>query len=118
MSGLFDGTPLERAVTCERCEKPLSECRCPRDADGRVLTPNQQRISVRIEKRRGKPVTIASGFDASASDLPAILRSLRTALGAGGSTGTDHNGKPMVEVQGEHAQRVREALKAMGYQIK
>lgn len=118
MSGLFAGTPLERPVTCERCSKAITDCACPRDAEGRVCTPNQQRISVRIEKRRGKPITIASGFDAAASDLPAILKTLRSALGTGGTTGEDANGKPMVEVQGDHKQRVADALRAMGYQIK
>lgn len=118
MSGLFAGTPLERPVTCERCSKPLAECACPRDASGRVLLPSQQRISVRVEKRRGKPITIASGFDAAASDLTSILKQLRSKLGAGGATGEDANSKPMVEVQGDHKQRVGEILKGLGYQIK
>ena len=34
MPGLFDGTPLVRPVTCQRCGKPLADCRCPRDAAG------------------------------------------------------------------------------------
>jgi translation initiation factor 1 len=118
MSGLFAGTPLERPVTCERCAKPLAECGCPRDAAGRVCMPSQQRLSVRLEKRRGKPVTIASGFDAEASDRAGILKALRTALGTGGTIGEDANGKPMVEVQGDHRQRVSDLLRGMGYPIK
>jgi translation initiation factor 1 len=117
MSGLFAGTPLERPVTCERCERPLDVCHCPRDASGKVLLPHQQRIRVRLERRRGRPVTVASGFDESASDLPAILRALRAALGAGGAVGRDARGVPMIEVQGEHAQRVIEHLTGLGYTI-
>ena len=78
MSGLFDGTPLERPVTCEACEKPLDQCACPRDASGQVLLPKDQPARVGLEKRRkGKTVTVIAGLDPTASDFDTILRKLK-----------------------------------------
>ena len=114
MPGLFAGTSLERPVTCERCEQPLDQCRCPRDAAGGVLLPGQQMISVRIEKRgKGKVMTVASGFDASASDLPAILKQLKSSCGAGGLV---EDGA--ICVQGDQREKVIATLRGMGYNVR
>lgn len=114
MSGLFDGTPLERPLTCERCGRPLSECCCPRDAGGRVLPPSEQQARVRRERRSGgKTVTIVSGLDSAASDLPQLLKKLRTACAAGGTVGDG-----CVEIQGDHRDRIVELLRQMGYPAK
>jgi translation initiation factor 1 len=114
MPGLFAGTSLERPVTCERCEQPLDACRCPRNADGRILTPDQQTVTVRVEKRgKGKVMTAAAGFDSSASDLPAILKTLKAACGAGG---TIEDG--MICVQGDQREKVIASLRSMGYNVR
>jgi translation initiation factor 1 len=113
MAGLFDGTPLERPVTCEVCERPLFECRCPRDADGKVLLPRQQTARIRLEKRRkGKSVTTISGLDPAASDLPAILRDLKRRCSTGG---TICDG--VLELQGDQQQTAADALNEMGYKV-
>ena len=36
MPGLFDGTPLQRPVTCEHCGLTHGKCTCPRNTDGKV----------------------------------------------------------------------------------
>lgn len=111
--GLFDGTSLERPVTCERCDKPLAECSCPRDASGELKLPKDQAVRVMREKRRGKWQTVATGFDASASDLPALLKQFQRTLGVGGTTTKDG-----FELQGDQRDRVVEALKMQGYAAK
>ena len=64
MSGLFDGTPLERRVTCEVCKRPVAQCACPRSESGEVLLPKNQAARVGREKRRkGKTVTVITGLD-------------------------------------------------------
>jgi translation initiation factor 1 len=113
MPGLFDGTPLERPVTCERCGKPLADCRCPRNAAGEITLPSSQPARVRREKRAGKVVTVIAGLDPAASDLPGLLKQFRTALGAGG---TIKDGA--IELQGDHREAIVERLCAMGYTAK
>ena len=114
MTGLFAGTPLERPVSCHVCEKPLDQCTCPRDADGDVRPPKDQPVRIRREKRRkGKIVTVVEGLDPSASDLGAILRKLRSACAAGG---TETGG--MLEIQGDHTERVAAILEGLGYPTK
>ncbi len=113
MSGLFAGTSLERPVTCERCGKALLACTCPRGADGKVLLPKDQAPRVRREKRRGKMVTVIAGLDAKATDLSALLKQLKSSLGAGGTIAEGE-----IEVQGDHKEKIIAVLVKMGYPAK
>ena len=113
MSGLFAGTPLERPVTCEVCEQPRDACTCPRDADGRVLLPSGQPVRVRLVKRRkGKTVTLITGLDATASDLPGILKQLKKTCSAGGTVSEEG-----VEIQGDHREKAVAVLRDRGYPV-
>jgi translation initiation factor 1 len=114
MAGLFAGTPLERPVTCETCEKPLDQCRCPRDASGRVLRPRDQQVRVQRERRSGGGwVTVVHGLDGAANDLNALLKELKSACAAGGGVSEGN-----VVIQGDHRDRVVSLLRAKGYQAK
>ncbi len=109
--GLFDGTSLERPVTCPACQKQMVDCGCPRDAEGHPCRPQDQKILVRVEKRPGgRKATVARGFDPVASDLPGILRQLKPKCGGGGTTRDD-----TIEVQGEHVDSVVALLNDLGY---
>jgi len=113
MAGLFDGTSLERPVTCEVCGQALDACTCPRDGSGRVCRPQDQPARVQREKRRGKWVTVVSGLDADATDLKGMLKRFRQACSAGGKVTADG-----VELQGDHREQILEALRAAGYPAK
>jgi translation initiation factor 1 len=113
MAGLFDGTSLERPVTCEVCGKALTVCGCPRDASGQVCRPKDQQARVRREKVRGKWTTVITGLDPAATDLKALAKEMRS-LCAAGATATDDG----VQIQGDHRDRIVEKLKAMGYPAK
>jgi translation initiation factor 1 len=114
MCGLFDGTPLQRPVTCEVCGKALADCQCPRDAAGNVLLPNQQTAIVRLEKRPGgKVVTLVEGLDARASRLDDLLKLLKTRCAAGGTVQDN-----AIQIQGDHRPAVGETLKQLGYKLK
>ena len=114
MSGLFDGTPLERSVTCEACQKPLDQCACSRNAAGDVTLPQNQPARVGREKRgKGKTVTVITGLDPIASDLGAILGQLKSACAAGGTIRRDG-----IEIQGDHRERVLVILRDLGYPAK
>ena len=121
MPGLFSGTPLERPVTCERCEKPLAECRCPREAGGGgVVLPRDQAVRVQRERRRDKVVTVVRGLRAGpddAPDLPAFLKTLKARFGSGGTLARD-GGTDTLELQGDHRDKVVEYLRSLGYPAK
>ncbi|MFG0283897.1 MAG: hypothetical protein ACF8R7_05700 [Phycisphaerales bacterium JB039] len=123
MPGLFDGTPLEQPGACDRCGKPLEgppdtdRCACPRDAAGNVALPQDQHPRIRREKRRGKWNTIIAGLDPQATDLKALLKTLRTTLGTGGGLSGD-SASPELILQGDHRDAVVATLRDMGYQAK
>ena len=111
--GLFDGTTLQRPVTCERCGKPRDQCDCPRDADGAIKLPKDQPARVLRERRRGKWATVVKGLDPAASDLNAMLASFQKRIGVGGTLRGDG-----FELQGDLRDRVVEELKSAGYPAK
>jgi translation initiation factor 1 len=117
MSGLFSGTPLERPITCERCGKTIGLCACPRDKNGRTITPADQPVRVRREKRRGKFVTVIADLQAGPTpelrDAAALLKHFKTSLATGGTVSEGE-----IELQGDHRDKVVEALKAFGYPAK
>lgn len=113
MPGLFHGTPLERPVTCERCGRPRADCTCPRDAAGTLKLPKDQPARVRLERRRGKVVTVVAGLDPAASDLGALLKTFKTRLGTGGTVA-----EGALELQGDHRALIVDELKKLGYPAK
>jgi translation initiation factor 1 len=115
MAGLFDGTSLERPVTCEACGLAMDVCRCPRDGAGRVARPKDQSPRVRRERRRGKWNTIVAGLDPDATDLKALLKHLKGTLGTGGGVDTD---AVELVIQGDHRDAVVERLRGLGYKAK
>jgi len=112
--GLFDGTPLERPVVCERCGKPDAECRCAPAVEPQVRTPpEKQQVRLAIEKRkRGKAVTVVRGLADDGEHLAEVLTRLKSSCGAGG---TVKEGE--IEIQGRQLERVREVLADLGYRV-
>jgi translation initiation factor 1 len=116
MSGLFAGTPLERPLTCERCNKPHAQCSCPRGLDGKVLDPKLQPVRIRREQRRGKFVTVIAGLaprSARTDDLPSMLTDLKKSLATGGTIADGS-----LELQGDHRDRVVAWFIKKGYPAK
>lgn len=112
--GLFDGTSLERPVICEQCGGDSKLCKCPPLVKPVADTPpEKQSLKVRLDKRkRGKLVTVISGFKCSAAQLQKTLSELQSQCGAGGSL-DDQN----IELQGDHTARVPALLVAKGYRV-
>jgi translation initiation factor 1 len=97
---------------CPACRQPLAACICARRAaapagDGIV------RVSRESKGRGGKTVTLVRGLSLDAAALAALGKRLRSACGSGG---TVKDG--VLEVQGDHAERVIELLKAEGFAVK
>ncbi|MGF1486136.1 MAG: translation initiation factor [Prochloraceae cyanobacterium] len=76
------------------------------------LPPSQQKIRVQSSKkgRKGKTVTIISGFQSKPETLSKLLKQLKGLCGAGGTV------KEMtLEIQGDHRDKIIEKLTQLGY---
>jgi translation initiation factor 1 len=97
---------------CPDCRRALASCLCkaapmPATGDGIV------RVSRETKGRGGKSVTLVRGLPLQADALAALGKRLRSACGAGG---TVKDG--VIEVQGDHADRLVPLLQAEGWTVK
>ena len=99
--------------TCPSCRQALADCRCQALAAARPLGDGAVRVSRDSKGRGGKTVTVVRGLLLAAAELEALGKQLRSACGSGG---TVKDG--VVEVQGDHRERVLQWLLAKGYKAK
>jgi translation initiation factor 1 len=98
---------------CPVCRRALALCACKArntpggSADGIV------RVSRESKGRGGKTVTLVRGLALDAAALADLGKRLRSACGAGGTVK-----EGVLEVQGDHAERVTELLRAEGFVVK
>ncbi len=110
---LFEGTPFDRPPRCEVCDEFEEACVCPPESPP-VVPPESQTVTLAVERRKkGKTVTVVKGLSPHESDLPDLLTQLKTACGAGG---TLKNG--VLEIQGNHLERIRDCCRSIGYRVK
>lgn len=83
------------------------------------LPPQQQNLKVMRDKkgRGGKTVTVISGFALTEADLTELSKTLKALCGAGGTV-KQEDGQQIIEVQGDHRDKVAEKLKGLGYKVK
>jgi len=98
---------------CPACRQPASACTCRATARLAPAGDGVVRVSRETKGRGGKAVTLVRGLQLDAAALAAVGKRLRTACGSGG---TVKDG--VVEVQGEHVERVIELLTIEGYKVK
>jgi translation initiation factor 1 len=96
---------------CPSCRQPIDQCRCSQPAvpvgDGIV------RVSRETKGRGGKAVTLVKGLAVETATLTALGKQLKAQCGTGG---TVKDG--VIEIQGDHVERVMTSLKAMGHVVK
>lgn len=97
---------------CPVCRQPLTQCVCHAKKPI-AATDGVVRVSRETKGRAGKGVTVVKGLALEAAALVALGKQLRTACGSGG---TVKDG--VIEVQGDHVERVMELLKAQGQVVK
>ncbi len=102
---------------CPVCRQPLGACSC---AAARAATPADSsagdgivRVRRETQGRGGKAVTTVRGLPLPTAELAALGKLLRTACGAGG---TAKDG--VLEVQGDHVERLRGLLRDRGYVVR
>lgn len=97
---------------CPACRQPIAQCICKRPSaappgDGVV------RVSRQTGGRGGKTVTVVQGLALEPAALAELAKRLKTACGSGG---TAKDG--VIEIQGDHCERVIERLKQDGWAVK
>ena len=87
--------------------------RAPRPV--KSLPPQQQTAYLHRESkgRGGKTVTLVKNLVLSEKDIKALSKKLKRACGTGG---TIKDG--IIEIQGEHRQKIADLLRKQGYQVK
>ncbi len=103
----------EAGRMCPACRSPVAECVCKAQATASSKGDGVVRVSRETKGRGGKAVTLVRGLDLDAAALAALGKRLRTACGAGG---TVKDG--VLEVQGDHCERVIDWLKIEGWTVK
>ena len=93
---------------CPACRQPVAQCRCQQ---AKLLPAGDgvARVSRENKGRGGKTVTLVKGLVLDAVALATLGKQLKAACGSGG---TVKDG--VIEVQGDHVERVIAALQAQG----
>jgi len=97
---------------CPVCRQAKADCRCNVQAP-KASTDGVVRVSRETKGRAGKGVTLVRGLALEAAALVTLGKQLKTACGSGG---TVKDG--VIEVQGDHCERVIEMLKGQGFTVK
>ena len=102
----------ESGRMCPDCRQPVAQCTCKLNkplptGDGIV------RVSCETKGRGGKAVTLVKGVLVDAAALEQLGKQLKAACGSGG---TVKDG--VIEVQGDHVERVMAALQKLGHKVK
>lgn len=103
----------ESGRMCPDCRRPLAECLCKAAAKTAPVGSGAVRVSRETKGRGGKSVTVVKGLALDPAALDKLGKQLRTACGSGG---TVKDG--VIEVQGDHCERIVELLKKQGHSVK
>lgn len=79
------------------------------------LPPERQNLKIQASRkgRKGKTVTIISGFETSEENLNQLLKKLKTQCGSGGTIKDN-----TLEIQGDHREKIMQLLLQLGYKAK
>jgi len=107
---------IGRTDRCSFCKRRLDACVCPNQP--KTATPSRGDGIVRVSRdkkgRRGKTVTVVAGLPGDAAALEELAGQLKRLCGSGGTV-TEAG---LVEVQGDHRERVAARLTELGHRVK
>ncbi len=90
---------------CSKCGLPNDLCVCE------TISKEEQRVTLRKDKKRyGKIVTIIEGIDSSSINVKDLAKKLKNKFACGGT-----HKEGMIELQGDHIERVKQELIKMGF---
>lgn len=109
LGGLVYSTDVGR--TCPTCRQAIAACTC--NAAQGPVGDGKVRVSRETKGRAGKGVTLVRGLPLDALALAVLGKQLKAACGSGG---TVKDG--VIEVQGDHCDRVLVLLREQGFAVK
>lgn len=109
LGGLVYSTEAGRM--CPACRQAVADCICNRSAA--PAGDGVARVACDTQGRRGKAVTVVRGVALAEGALTQLARELKAACGVGG---TLKGG--VIELQGEHVERVLAELGARGLRVR
>ncbi len=118
LSGLADLAQLNGLVIKET--PPISAldiAAAAEVADKTQRAKDVVRVSRETKGRGGKAVTLVKGVSLADNAFEALGKQLKAACGSGGTVKDGVNGR-VIEVQGDHIDRIVALLNAQGYQAK
>ena len=98
---------------CPQCRQPTAQCACNTAAVVSVSADGIVRVSRETKGRAGKGVTLVKGLGLDGDALTTLAKALKATCGSGG---TVKDG--VVEVQGDHCDKVIAWLAAKGWKVK
>ena len=86
-----------------------------KSAPAKSLPPQQQTAYLHRESkgRGGKAVTLVKNLTLSPADMKNMAKKLKAVCGSGGTVKDS-----VIEIQGEHREKIAVALEKMGYKVK
>ena len=102
-----DGSHLKNCAKCG-----AHPCRCPKSQD---LNPKDHTLKVRreVNGRGGKTVTVVFELPQNDGYFKELATKLKSHCGTGGAYKDNK-----VEIQGDHREKVKKFLEALGFQVK
>jgi translation initiation factor 1 len=85
----------------------------PSESKPAVITDGIIRISRETKGRKGKGVTLVTGFDLAPNDLKVLAKKLKKSCSTGG---TIKDG--IIEIQGDHREALKSQLEKLGHSVK
>ncbi|HHH53555.1 MAG TPA: translation initiation factor [Bacteroidetes bacterium] len=117
MAGTHDGeNPFDVLKNIEFSEQDLKESEIQNqkpeveELDLSFRKNAKLRVWLEKKKRKGKPVSVISGFDPEYEDLKELAKMLKIKLGVGGSASED-----TIMIQGQSRDKIIEILLSLGY---
>jgi translation initiation factor 1 len=110
MGGIVYST--EHGRMCPACGKPAAACVCRKGGGGRA-GDGIVRVGRETQGRKGKGVTVITGLPLAEEAMQAMASKLKGMCGSGG---TCKDG--VIEIQGEHRDRLVEFLSKEGFTVK
>jgi translation initiation factor 1 len=106
----------ESGKICPSCQEPDSTCTCKKKklkSQTNIKTDGIIRVQREVKGRKGKTVTVVSGFQTNADELKNLATELKRRCGTGGSVKDN-----VIIIQGDHRGTLITELENRGFKAK